>query len=92
MWQHALKLLRLAERWMIVGYSCVPEDLAVRSLFLRAQHSREREGAAGVPAVQPSPVAAAVRLRRRSSRNHVVMAAAQLPGAPNRRRGSRWLK
>jgi hypothetical protein len=34
--QASLELLRKAERWFIVGYSLPPEDVAIRSLFLRA--------------------------------------------------------
>ena len=33
---HALAWMRSAARWVIVGYSLPPEDLAIRSLLLRA--------------------------------------------------------
>lgn len=35
-WRSALEWMRTAERWVIVGYSLPPEDLAIRSLLLRA--------------------------------------------------------
>ncbi len=35
-WQAALEALRTADRWVIVGYSLPAEDVAIRSLFLRA--------------------------------------------------------
>jgi NAD-dependent SIR2 family protein deacetylase len=37
-WRNALQALREADRWIIVGYSLPPEDVAIRSLFLRAYH------------------------------------------------------
>jgi len=39
-WKAALEALRMAERWIIVGYSMPPEDVAIRSLFLRAWQGR----------------------------------------------------
>lgn len=39
-WQAALEAMRLAQRWVVVGYSLPPEDLAIRSLFLRASRGR----------------------------------------------------
>lgn len=35
-WQAALEELRTADRWVIVGYSLPAEDVAIRSLLLRA--------------------------------------------------------
>ena len=35
-WRSATEWMRLAERWIIVGYSLPPEDLAIQSLLLRA--------------------------------------------------------
>ncbi len=40
-WQAALEALRLAQRWVMVGYSLPPEDLAIRSLILRASRARK---------------------------------------------------
>jgi hypothetical protein len=40
-WQAALEAMRVAERWVVVGYSLPPEDLAIRSLFMRASHARK---------------------------------------------------
>lgn len=42
-WRSALEWLRRSNRWVIVGYSLPPEDLAVRSLLLRAYHGRPRK-------------------------------------------------
>jgi hypothetical protein len=39
-WQSALEAMRRADRWVVVGYSLPPEDLAIRSLFLRASRAR----------------------------------------------------
>jgi len=41
-WKHSLELLRQAHEWVIIGYSFPSEDIAVRSLFLRASHGRSR--------------------------------------------------
>ncbi len=35
-WQAALEWMRTSEHWIIVGYSLPPEDLAIRSLLVRA--------------------------------------------------------
>lgn len=35
-WQAALEALRTADEWIIIGYSLPAEDVALRSLFLRA--------------------------------------------------------
>jgi hypothetical protein len=40
-WRNALESLRQADEWVIVGYSLPPEDLAIRSMFLRASRRRE---------------------------------------------------
>ena len=39
-WQAALEAMRIAPRWVVVGYSLPSEDLAIRSLFLRASRAR----------------------------------------------------
>jgi hypothetical protein len=39
-WQAAIEAMRLAHRWVVVGYSLPSEDLAIRSLFLRASRAR----------------------------------------------------
>jgi NAD-dependent SIR2 family protein deacetylase len=41
-WRSALAWMRTAERWIIVGYSLPPEDLAIRSLLLRAYATADR--------------------------------------------------
>lgn len=41
-WHSALEALRLADEWTIVGYSMPPEDVAIRSLLLRAYRGRPR--------------------------------------------------
>jgi hypothetical protein len=40
-WRNALGVLRQADRWFLIGYSLPPEDLAIRSMLLRALKSRK---------------------------------------------------
>jgi NAD-dependent SIR2 family protein deacetylase len=40
-WKNALEWLRRADDWYIIGYSFPPEDLAIRSMFIRAYQGRE---------------------------------------------------
>jgi len=42
-WKNALEALRHADEWIIIGYSLPPEDLAIRSMFLRAWQSRKQK-------------------------------------------------
>jgi hypothetical protein len=39
-WRSALEALRTAEDWVIAGYSLPPEDIAIRSILVRAYHAR----------------------------------------------------
>ena len=39
-WRSSLEAMRVAEEWVIIGYSMPPEDIAIRSLFLRAFNAR----------------------------------------------------
>lgn len=39
-WKASLQALRMADEWVIMGYSLPPEDLAIRSMFTRAYHGR----------------------------------------------------
>ena len=39
-WRHSLEALRRAEQWIMIGYSFPSEDVAIRSMFLRAYSSR----------------------------------------------------
>lgn len=39
-WKAALEYLRLADEWIILGYSFPPADIGIRSLFLRAYQGR----------------------------------------------------
>lgn len=41
-WRSALEWMRRAEHWVIVGYSLPPEDLAIRSLLIRAYAAAEK--------------------------------------------------
>lgn len=43
-WKAAVENLRMANEWIFVGYSLPAEDIAIRSLLLRAWHSRRRPG------------------------------------------------
>jgi hypothetical protein len=42
-WGAALEDLRFADEWIFVGYSLPTEDIAIRSLLLRAWHARRRK-------------------------------------------------
>ena len=42
-WNASLEDLRRADEWVIIGYSLPSEDVAIRSLLLRAFHLRENE-------------------------------------------------
>ena len=42
-WRHSLEALRTADEWYIIGYSLPPEDVAVRSLLLRAYNAHARK-------------------------------------------------
>jgi hypothetical protein len=39
-WKNSLEWLRKASKWYIVGYSFPPEDLAIRSMLMRAYQAR----------------------------------------------------
>jgi NAD-dependent SIR2 family protein deacetylase len=41
-WRHAVEALRKADQWVIIGYSFPDEDVAIRSLLMRAYHSRSK--------------------------------------------------
>lgn len=41
-WKNTLELLRTADEWIIIGYSFPPEDIPIRSLFIRAYQGRWR--------------------------------------------------
>ena len=40
-WRNAFEAMRQANEWIVVGYSLPPEDVALRSMFLRAFHGRD---------------------------------------------------
>jgi hypothetical protein len=40
-WRSALESLRTSDEWIIAGYSLPPEDIAIRSIFLRAYLGRK---------------------------------------------------
>lgn len=42
-WQATLEALRRASRWIVVGYGLPPEDLAIRSMLIRAFRTAARE-------------------------------------------------
>jgi hypothetical protein len=39
-WRNALEVLRQADEWIIIGYSLPPDDVAIRSMLLRAFQGR----------------------------------------------------
>ena len=51
-WRSALEALRQADEWIIVGYSLPPEDVAIRSMLLRAYQGRDGESRPRVTIVQ----------------------------------------
>ena len=42
-WRSALEAMRVADEWIIVGYSLPPEDIAIRSILVRAHSGRGRK-------------------------------------------------
>lgn len=42
-WRNSFEELRTADEWIIVGYSLPPEDFDIRSLFLRAMLSNDKD-------------------------------------------------
>lgn len=42
-WRSALEAMRIADEWIIAGYSLPPEDIAIRSILLRAYYGRGRK-------------------------------------------------
>lgn len=40
-WRAAVEALRTAETWTIIGYSLPAEDLAIRSIFIRARNGHK---------------------------------------------------
>jgi NAD-dependent SIR2 family protein deacetylase len=51
-WNAALEDLRLAHEWIFIGYSLPSEDIAIRSLLLRAYHTRRRRKTLRIRVVQ----------------------------------------
>ncbi|HWA25981.1 MAG TPA: hypothetical protein VG734_09985 [Lacunisphaera sp.] len=51
-WQAALERLRTADHWVIMGYSLPPEDVAIRSLFLRAWDGHRHKSKLKITVVQ----------------------------------------
>ena len=39
-WKNSLQLLIEADRWIFIGYSFPTEDIAIRSMIVRAFHAR----------------------------------------------------
>jgi hypothetical protein len=39
-WMSAVEAMRLAEEWFLIGYSMPAEDIAIRSLLIRAYRGR----------------------------------------------------
>lgn len=51
-WRSALKALRQADEWIIVGYSLPPEDVAIRSMLLRAYQGSDNKERPRIVVVQ----------------------------------------
>jgi NAD-dependent SIR2 family protein deacetylase len=54
-WRSALEALRVADEWIIAGYSLPPEDIAIRSILLRAHHGRGKRPPPRILVVQLEP-------------------------------------
>jgi hypothetical protein len=54
-WNSALEAMRQAEKWVIIGYSMPAEDIAIRSMFIRAFHGHRREPQITVVQRAPEP-------------------------------------
>jgi NAD-dependent SIR2 family protein deacetylase len=52
LWLAALEALRTADHWIIAGYSLPAEDIAIRSLFLRAWDGHKRRSKPQVTVIQ----------------------------------------
>lgn len=64
-WTSAYECLRRARRLVFIGYSLPYEDIAIRSLLLRALHGRDPDGPAPqVEVVQRTPSEDPVQLAR----------------------------
>jgi hypothetical protein len=51
-WRSALEAMRTADEWIIAGYSLPSEDIAIRSILLRAYHGRGRRPPPRITVVQ----------------------------------------
>jgi NAD-dependent SIR2 family protein deacetylase len=51
-WQAALEELGVTDRWVIIGYSLPPEDIAIRALFLRGWEAHRRKERLRIDVVQ----------------------------------------
>jgi hypothetical protein len=54
-WRSALEALRVADEWILAGYSLPPEDIAIRSILLRAHHGRGKRPPPRIRVVQRDP-------------------------------------
>ena len=54
-WNAAMEDLRRASEWILIGYSLPSEDIAIRSLLLRAYHTRSRQKGLRIRVVQLEP-------------------------------------
>lgn len=51
-WKNALEKLRIADEWIIIGYSLPPEDLNIKSMLIRAFNGREKLSPPKITVVQ----------------------------------------
>ena len=51
-WKTALETLRLADEWIIIGYSFPTEDIAIKSMLLRAFNGRPADKRPTVRVIQ----------------------------------------
>jgi hypothetical protein len=53
-WRAAIEALRTADHWYFIGYSLPPEDIAIRSLLIRARQAHRSKNGPDVTVVQRS--------------------------------------
>jgi hypothetical protein len=53
-WRAAIEALRTADHWYFIGYSLPPEDIAIRSLLIRARQAHTSKNGPDVTVVQRS--------------------------------------
>lgn len=76
-WSAATEALRTAQEWIFVGYSMPLEDLAIRSMLLRAWHARGQEEETDKPIEDweylPPPEVKVVQVNKQAKPEYALM-------------------